>query len=171
MKKPAVAFLLCILAVSSICSAEAGVYINVPPPSVIFKTPPLFLSPPDIGYYVGVDTPYDIVLISGVYYLFQGDNWYRSRHYNGPWTYIRHDRLPLAIRKHDIERIRHHRNEVYSTYQENREHFRGRHFTPGYERNSSYSEERHYERGVEREERYNRRDEHREYNNRERRRE
>ena len=161
MRNSAIITLLCAIAVPAVSAAEINVTVGVPaisvpapprvvipaPPGIVFETPPLFLSPSGAGYYVGVDTPYDIVFISGTYYLFQGERWYSANHHNGPWLFVRHDRLPAALRKHSIERIRHYREQEYRYYQRDREHYRGQYYRPVYEQREEYrreKEERHH---------------------------
>ena len=82
MKKTVLIFVLA--AVTAVSSAEAemnvSVNIGVPPPRVVVSTPsfrfevaPLFVAPPGLGYYVGAETPYDIVFSSDYYYLYYGN--------------------------------------------------------------------------------------------------
>ena len=136
--------LAALLTAPSLALAEADVRVNInvgvplpPPPPlpraprVFFNAPPLFLSPPSLGLYIGVDMPYDLVLISGSYYLFQDNNWYRARHYNGPWVLTRYEQLPPKIRKHKLEKIRYHRDHEYRSYHDNRPQYRGKHYRPG----------------------------------------
>ncbi len=170
MNKTIIAALLVSLSVPTLALSETNVNISVgvpaipvpAPPRVVFQAPPLFLSPPGIGFYVGVDMPYDMVFISGNYYLFQGNGWYRSRDYNGPWAFVRRDRLPPSIRNYNIERIRHHREHEYLSYRNEHDHYRGRHYRPGKEENE-YRKDNHErdkeEKRYEKEERKHDRDE------------
>ncbi|WP_156915959.1 YXWGXW repeat-containing protein [Desulfatirhabdium butyrativorans] len=84
-----------------------------PPPQVVFQQAPAFIMPPGLGFYVGVDVPYDIVFMSGRYYLYQGNYWYSAPSYNGPWNAIPHGRLPPVLRKHKPEEIRYYRDHEY----------------------------------------------------------
>lgn len=118
-------------------------------PRVFFEAPPLFLAPSRLGFYVGVDMPNDMVLISGVYYLFQGNQWYRANNYNGPWAVTRYEQLPQPVRQYKIEKIRSYRDHEYRRYHDNREHYRGKYFRPGKENKERLKEdkrERHEER-------------------------
>jgi len=115
-------------------------------PRVFFNAPPLFLAPPALGFYVGVDMPNDMVLISGVYYLFQGKQWYRANHYNGPWVVTRHKQLPQPVRQYKVEKIRYYRDHEYRNYHENREHYRGKYYRPGKEDKERWKEEKREER-------------------------
>lgn len=152
--------LLCVAALALPASVPAEVNVNVnvgvpaprvvvgPPPAVLFERPPLFLAPPSLGFYVGVDGPHDIVFVSNYYYLRYGNGWYRSTHYNGPWRTVRYERLPPGIRKHRLGQIRSYRDVEYRTYERERDHYRGRHFRPDKE----WRERRKTERGRGKEE-------------------
>lgn len=150
MNRFSLAVAIAALAVPSIVFSETNVNISIgvpaiavpAPPRIVLDTPPLFLSPSNLGFYIGVDIPYDLVFISGRYYLFQGNQWYRARHYNGPWAVVRHEHLPHGIKKYKIDKIRHHRDLEYRSYQHDHDHYRGRKFRPD-----------KYERKLEKEER------------------
>ncbi len=150
MNKTIIAALLVTMSVPTLAISETNVNISVgvpaiaipAPPRVVFEAPPLFLAPPNLGFYIGVDMPHDIVFISGSYYLFQGNGWYRARHYNGPWVSVRHDRLPRSIRNHRIDKIRDYREREYRSYQHEHEHYRGRHYRPDKEE-KEYRKEQH----------------------------
>jgi hypothetical protein len=95
-----------------------------------------------LGFYVGVDTSYDIIFSSDYYYLYYGNRWNRSRHHNGPWAEIPYRQLPSVIRKHRIEQIRSYRDREYRVYRNDRDHYRGRHFRPDHERREEWKDER-----------------------------
>ena len=115
-------------------------------PRVFFDAPPLFLAPSALGFYVGVDMPDDMILISGVYYLFQGNHWYRANHYNGPWAVTRYEQLPAPVRRYKVEKIRSYRDHEYRAYHDNRDHYRGKHYRPGKEEKQHWKEEKREER-------------------------
>ena len=131
---------LVMTAVTAASSAQAEVHVNVNvgvpappvivsgPPAVHFEVAPLFVAPSRLGFYVGVDTPYDIIFSSDYYYLYYGNSWQRSRHYNGPWVAVPYRQLPPGIRKHRIEQIRVYRDREYRVYRKDQDHYRGRHF-------------------------------------------
>jgi len=104
------------------------------PPAIRFDVEPFFLAPSRLGFYVAVDTPYDIIFSSDYYYLYYGDGWYRSRHHNGPWIDVPYRQLPPGIRKHRIERIREYRDREYRVYRDERDHYPGPSFRPGHYR-------------------------------------
>jgi len=163
MKKTIVSALLIALTTPALVTAETNVNISVGVPAavlpalphVVFEAPPLFLSPPKLGFYVGVDMPYDMVFISGIYYLFQGNGWYKAQHHNGPWQSVRTDRLPREIRNYRIEKIRDYREREYRAYEHDRNQYRGRHHRPGKEDKEYRKEERRNDRVQEKEERHN----------------
>ncbi|MGE0918775.1 hypothetical protein [Trichlorobacter lovleyi] len=147
--------LAAVMALPSLGSAESNFNVNVnlgvpvPPsptvvvaPRVVFDAPPLFLAPSSLGFYVGVDMSYDMVLISGVYYLFQGNHWYRANHYNGPWVVTRYEQLPAPVRKYKVEKIRYYRDHEYRAYHANRDHYRGKHFRPDREDREEWRDEK-----------------------------
>jgi hypothetical protein len=160
MKKTAVVLLVAVVAVTATAQAEISVRVDagVPrhrmvssPPTIRFDVAPLFLAPSRLGFYVGVDTPYDIIFSSDYYYLYYGNSWHRSRHHNGPWVELPYYELPPAIRKHRIEQIRSYREREYRTYRNNRDNYRGRPFQPEHERRGEIKEERRNDREERRE--------------------
>jgi hypothetical protein len=112
------------------------------PPSIRFEVAPLFIAPSQLGFYVGVDTPYDIIYDSNLYYLYYGNSWHNSRSYNGPWAEVPYRQLPPNIRRHRIEQIRSYRDREHRVYRQDRDHYRGRNFRPDHERKQEMKEER-----------------------------
>jgi len=129
-----------------------GVVVPAPPavvvpagPRVVIEEPPVFIIPPRLGFYVGVDIPYDIFYISGRYYLYQDNYWYRAPHYRGPWTVVQYKNLPPGLRKHKLERIRYYRDDEYRVYRMDHDHYRGKRFKPSKEFKEHRKEnKRHY---------------------------
>lgn len=155
------AVLVAALAAPMAANAEVRVNINVgvpapplppppvpvpAPPRIYFQAPPLFLAPPTLGFYVGVDMPYDIVLVSGTYYLFQGNQWYRASHYNGPWVVTRYEALPSPVRRYKVENIRYYRDHEYRSYRERPDHYRGHHYRPDHHDKERWKEEKRHEK-------------------------
>jgi hypothetical protein len=102
------------------------------PPSVpvIVSAPPLFLVPANLGFWVAVDVPYDMVFIDGYYYLHNGHYWYASSRYNGPWRVVAHERLPPGLRRHKFAKIRDYRDKEYKRYQKQGAKYRGQPYWP-----------------------------------------
>jgi hypothetical protein len=156
MKKTVLA--LVIAAIMAESSAQAEVNVNVQlgvpvrepprrvivsaPPSIRFETAPLFVAPSQLGFYVGVDTPYDIIFSSDYYYLYYGNSWHSSRNYNGPWVGVPYRQLPPGVRRYRIEQIRSYRDREYRVYRNDQAHYRGRNFRPDHERKHEMKEER-----------------------------
>jgi hypothetical protein len=116
------------------------------PPAVLFEVAPEFIAPSRLGFYVGVDTPYDIIFSSDFYYLYYGNSWHRSRHHNGPWVEVPYRQLPPGIRRHRIEQIRSYRDREYRVYRSERDHYRGRHFRPNHDRREEWKDERRHDK-------------------------
>ncbi|AAR34623.1 hypothetical protein KIP69_06350 [Geobacter sulfurreducens] len=151
MKRAVLALSLALTAVPCFAASDVGFDVNInvgnrpqvvvpaPPPVVVpgppvaIAEPPVFLVPRSLGFYVAVGVPYDLFYLSGSYYLWSGDVWYRSSHYNGPWGVVKYKNLPPGLRKHKLDRIRYHRDGEYRVYEVERDHYRGRHFRPGKE--------------------------------------
>ena len=117
MNKSTMILALYALMADSSVAAEGNVTVRIgsqPPPSVVYETPPtiqfevapLFIIPARLGFYVGVDTPYDIIFLSDYFYLYYGNSWHRSSHHKGPWVKVPYRELPPGVRKYSIEKIR-----------------------------------------------------------------
>ncbi|MDA8412838.1 MAG: hypothetical protein M0023_03520 [Desulfobacteraceae bacterium] len=156
MKKTVLVFLITVIAAASTAQAEVNVNVNVgvpvprvvvaAPPPVLFEAAPQFIAPSRLGFYVGIDTPYDIIFSSDFYYLYYGNSWHRSRFYNGPWVEVPYRQLPPGIRRHRIEQIRSYRDREYRVYRRDRDHYRGRYFRPDHERREEWKDERRREK-------------------------
>lgn len=156
MKKTALVLVIAAMAAASSAEAEVSFNVNIgvpsprvivsPPPSVRFDVAPHFIAPPRLGFYVGVDTPYDIIFSSDYYYLYYGNSWHRSGNYNGPWAEVPYRQLPPDIRRHRIEQIRSYRDREYRVYRNNRDQYRGQHFRPDNDRKGDWKEERRHDK-------------------------
>ena len=156
MKKSVIIFMLGTVATASSAMAEVNVNVSIgapaprvivaSPPAVRFEAPPLFIAPPQLGFYVAVDTPYDLVFSSDFFYLYYGNSWHRARQHNGPWVEVPYRELPPAIRKYRIEKIRSYRDREYRTYRNDRDHYRGRSFRPDHERRELIKDERRHDK-------------------------
>jgi len=156
MKKTVLLFVLAVVTAASSAQAEVSVNVNVgvpaprvvvsAPPAVLFDVAPHFIAPSRLGFYVGVDTPYDITYNSDFYYLYFGNSWHRARHHNGPWVEVPYRQLPPGIRRHRIEQIRSYRDREYRVYRNDRDHYRGRQFRPDHVRREELKDERRHEK-------------------------
>jgi len=84
------------LAMGSVTSADAqvsvgidvGISVPVYPELVVVPGYPVYYAPrADSNYFF-----YD-----GVYWVYQGDNWYASSWYDGPWQLVRPEHVPLYV--------------------------------------------------------------------------
>ena len=100
------------------------------PVPVIVSEPPLFLQPARLGFWVAVDVPYDMVFISGSYYLNNGNAWYASSRYNGPWTAVTYKQLPPGLRKQKYSKVREYRDREYISYKKQGNHYKGQSYWP-----------------------------------------
>ncbi|MCM0081850.1 hypothetical protein L4X63_09635 [Geomonas sp. Red32] len=132
------------------------------PPQVVIQDAPQFIYAPELGYYVAVDTPYNIVYVNRAYYLFNGGYWYVASNYWGPWTFVARRGLPIGIRRYRYEQIRAYRDREYRIYQRDRDQYRGTWYRPAERREMR-------ERVEHREHEHRERMEHREHEREERR--
>ncbi len=127
----AIALAVVVLQAASMArAADVGFSINVGGPPVVISQPPDFLYPPELGYGVAVDVPYDLFYIDNVYYVFRGGGWYRASYYGDTWIKVRKRDLPPEIRRYSIARIHQFRDREYRMYARDHEHYRGQHFRP-----------------------------------------
>jgi hypothetical protein len=106
---------------------EAPAYPYQP---VEIEEPPVFVQPPELGFYAAVGVPYDLFFLNNLFYLFSGNAWYASPYYNGPWSSIYYDNLPYALNRYPFERIRYYRDDYYGRYQRYGAWDGYRHFRP-----------------------------------------
>lgn len=163
MKKTALILVAAVIATASPALAEVNINVDIgvpaprmivaTPPAIRFETAPFFIAPSRLGFYVGVDTPYDILFSADYFYLYYGNSWHRSGHHNGPWVEVPYRELPPGIRKHRIEQIRAQRDREYRVYRHDRDHYRGRYFRPDHEGRRELKEERRHDKNEWKEER------------------
>jgi hypothetical protein len=100
------------------------------PPKVVFRAPPRFIYSPHLGFYVAVETPYDVVYLDGHYYLWSKGSWYAAPYYNGPWVVAQTRRVPPPLHRFGWEEIRRYRDSEYREYHHDKKHYRGRWYVP-----------------------------------------
>jgi hypothetical protein len=108
----------------------APVVVSPAPPQVVFGAPPRFIYSPSLGFYVAVDTPYDVVFLDGQYYLWSNGFWYVAPYYNGPWVVIRAGRVPRPLHRFGWREIRRYRDYEYWEFHRDERHYRGRWYVP-----------------------------------------
>ena len=92
--------------------------------------PPEFLFPKELGFGVAAGVPFDMMYLSGAFYLVQGGTWYRSPSYRGPWAVVPRRDLPPVLVEHDLASIRELRNREFRELWEKGNKYRGRRFRP-----------------------------------------
>jgi hypothetical protein len=108
----------------------APVVVSPGPPRVVFGAAPRFIYSPALGFYVAVETPYDLVFDDGRYYLWSNGFWYAAPYYNGPWVSVQAGRLPPRLHRFRYEEIRRHRDLEYHAYLRDKNRYHGRWYVP-----------------------------------------
>ena len=124
--------------------------LNVGGPPIVISQPPDFIYPSELGFGVAVGVPYDMFYSSGVYYVYRGGGWYSTPSYGGSWMKVGPRQLPPELRRYIINKIHAFRDRDYRTFSRDRDHYRGKRFTPVAERRA----ERHDLKAPAREERH-----------------
>jgi hypothetical protein len=80
-------------------SAEVNVNVGVfaPPPPYVFAAPPPVVVIPGSYVYMVPDAQVSILFYRGHWWRHHDGHWFRGKAYNGPWGYIKHDRVPRGI--------------------------------------------------------------------------
>ena len=123
--------------------------INVGGPAIVISQPPDFIYPSELGFGVAVGVPYDMFYSNGIYFVYRGGGWYRTDAYGGSWIRVEKRQLPPELRRYNINKIHSFRDREYRTFSKDRDHYKGKRFTPAVERR----EERHDVKGPAHEER------------------
>ena len=98
--------LLC--SVSS-AAAQVSVGIGLPSVSIGINLPsfPELVVVPDYPVYYAPRGDVNLFFYDGVYWAYQGDNWYASSWYNGPWRVVGPERMPAFILRIPVRYYRH----------------------------------------------------------------
>ncbi|HCD37111.1 hypothetical protein FP507_06405 [Chlorobium phaeovibrioides] len=83
------------------------------PAHFVIESQPRFLYTPDLGFYVSVGAPYDVIYYGNRYYIYNEGSWYRSKNHSGPWDRVKSRRVPTKITRHRYEDIRRFRDNEY----------------------------------------------------------
>ncbi len=100
------------------------------PTGPYFNEAPQFVYSPELGLYVAVGVPDDLVYTGNDYFYSYGGRWYRGPYYNGPWVPAARTGFPLALLRYRIDQIRHYRDAEFGRYNQDRVHYRGRFYRP-----------------------------------------
>jgi len=137
MRNPLPALLFgALLGASPAPAADIGLDLNIhlgnhSPAPIIVEEAPLFLVPPTLGFRVAVGVPYDMFQVDGRFYLYKENAWYVAADFGGPWSTIRHNRLPPGLAKRRYAEIIALRDEEYGHYKRDRDHYKGKAYRPG----------------------------------------
>jgi hypothetical protein len=104
------------------------------PAPVYVQQAPQFVYSPQIGMYVAVGVPYDLVYTGSEYFYYYGGYWYRGPYYNGPWVFATRAYFPPALLRFNIGYIRYYRDYEFRQWRLHGRGYRGRFHTPEYRR-------------------------------------
>jgi hypothetical protein len=76
-----------------------GFSYNAPGVSIGINMPayPQLVPVPGYPVYYDPSIPYNYFFYDGMYWVLEGDNWYASTWYNGPWSLVAPDYVPLYV--------------------------------------------------------------------------
>jgi hypothetical protein len=81
---------------------------------------------PELGYYVAVDVPFDMIYVGNSYYYYANGYWYQAGYYGAPWSAVARRALPPVLVRFGFKEIHRYRDREFRIYQRDREHYRGR---------------------------------------------
>ena len=87
-------FVMLWLLVASIVSAEAQVSISI---GINLPSYPTLVAVPGYPVYYAPQANANYFFYDGMYWVYQGDEWYASSWYNGPWSLVGVDAVPLYV--------------------------------------------------------------------------
>lgn len=106
--------------------APPPVVASEPPPVVVFQQPPQLLYSAQLGYYVAVNTPYEMVFVDKTYYVHRNGYWFASSSYTGPFVAAQPQYLPVGLTRYRWADIRRYRDNEYRVYRRDPLHYQGR---------------------------------------------
>jgi hypothetical protein len=91
--------MLCLLATPAIGQVSVGIGIGLPGVSIGINLPayPRLVRIPGYPVYYAPQVGSNFFFYDGMYWVYQGDNWYASSWYNGPWGYVGPQAVPLFV--------------------------------------------------------------------------
>ncbi|MGE5028134.1 MAG: hypothetical protein ACM3JK_06640 [Betaproteobacteria bacterium] len=89
--------------------AQIGIGIGLPGVSIGINFPayPRLVPVPGYPVYYAPQANLNFFFYDGLYWVFQGDNWYASSWYNGPWDLVEPEYVPLFILRIPVRYYRH----------------------------------------------------------------
>ena len=105
----ALAVLLGVLCSVSSAAAQVSIGIGLPSVSIGINLPsfPELVVVPDYPVYYAPRGDVNLFFYDGLYWAYQGDNWYASSWYNGPWRVVGPERVPAYILRVPVRYYRH----------------------------------------------------------------
>lgn len=97
---------------------------------VLPAVPPQFVYVPELGYYVAIETPYDIAYIENEYFMFSNGFWYRTDHYGGALIRLERSMWPSLLTRHTMKDFRRFRDVEFKRYNHDRGHYKGQLHSP-----------------------------------------
>lgn len=77
--------------------ARVSVAVNIDLPPYTFETPPPLVVIPGTYAYYAPEADVEIVFYNGYWYRPHKLRWFRSRNYNGPWSFVAPGRIPQGL--------------------------------------------------------------------------
>jgi len=100
MRRTLVALMLACGAVASApAQVSVGIGVNLPGVSIGINVPsyPQLVRVPDYPVYYAPGVNGNFFFYDGLYWVYEGDNWYQSSWYNGPWVVVDPGYVPLYV--------------------------------------------------------------------------
>ena len=88
------ALIALLIFLGSTTSALAAVSVNI---GINLPVYPRLVRVPGYPVYYAPSVNSNYFFYDGLYWVFNGDNWYESRWYNGPWVAVEPDYVPLYV--------------------------------------------------------------------------
>lgn len=90
-------------------TAEVRIAIGLPSVSIGINLPayPQFVRVPRYPVYYAPRLNYNVFFYDGLYWVYQGDNWYASSWYNGPWGRVAPEGVPVFVLRIPVRYYRH----------------------------------------------------------------
>jgi hypothetical protein len=91
--------MLCCSATTAMAQVSIGIGIAVPGVSIGINLPayPSLALVPGYPVYYAPRLSANLFFYDGLYWVFQGDHWYASSWYNGPWGMVRPEMVPVYV--------------------------------------------------------------------------
>lgn len=83
-----------LLSLCAATSSVAAVHVDI---GINLGAYPRLVAVPGYPVYYAPSLNANYFFYDGLYWVFQGDNWYESRWYNGPWSVVEPDYVPLYV--------------------------------------------------------------------------